>query len=58
MSAHFLMLDCLYASGAMMWSEAVPELMRAFEIPKQDARKIYGQWLVAQCSLPQSEVQP
>jgi hypothetical protein len=58
MSAHFQMLDCLYANGVIMCSEAVPELMRAFEIPKYDAKRIYGEWLIAQCSLPQSEVQP
>jgi hypothetical protein len=43
-NAYFLMLDLLKASGAQMYFEAVPELMRAFELPKREAIRIVDAW--------------
>ena len=44
MTAYFLMLDCLKATGARMYDEAVPELMRAFELPKREAERVACEW--------------
>lgn len=44
MTLYFQFLDCFQRSAGCMNFEAVPEMMRAFEIPKCEAEHALREW--------------
>jgi hypothetical protein len=45
---YFAFLDYIADAGALMCVDAAPELMRAFEISKTEAKRVYAAWCAAQ----------
>jgi hypothetical protein len=47
MNQYFTFLDCILTGGAVMCLDAEKELVKAFEIPKCEAKRVYSLWVQA-----------